>query len=671
MATVKKNLSKNESWTPNTNMSTSADINTITTKGGTGTITLSGGTNTYNITNTTDAQTFNGGRDNDTFIISAKSLTGVTIDGGTGTTPAYNGANGAFTARTGSSGYVLYTGSNPSAGGVLSGTSNANNSGSNYSDAKVQVAGRPGATTSFNQSTSVLDATSLKDSIKFTVSGDYSTGLSFTNIEKLELSSGVTIKLNASALKAAFNSLDKGDINPGLQIYGVAGGKQETLIANLWSDGVAADDDDGDDGPVGVVDPIVGRSYYSADLQLDDFTIGDVINNVTFIYQGNTGTGQEVNSYVRVDGSNSTEKAYGAEGADYATMRLGDDTYYGYGGNDLLIGHGGADSLFGGNGNDLFTIGGFGSGVAGTTSKSDDGNTEWVTTGAKKDLIDGGAGIDILRVTSGVGATDATTGKLLLNNTNIKNLERIEVGASVSKDPDESQYQYQQDEHWYLDKSGTVTDTTTAKGGVERASILNSINQVVIDASTVTLKGLTFEGNANIQTFKGTSLADIFIGNGGHDVLTGGTGNAIADTFVYQTVRTYARDSSTANGEIKYNYTDTPLTEADSDIITDFKSGVDKVQFRVETTTTLEDTFDSLVSLKGSALTNANYYEGADRLGATSSHLIQVITNGTGVDIYYDDNGGATGGFIIATLQSTALNDITFSDFSIANVMNF
>ncbi len=675
-----KNTNKNTSETIlfDGSSNTGADSAIITTGGGLGKITVADGSNIYNLNSTKDAQSFTGGKGADSFVIKVNKLAGVTIDGGTSTQLAYNGTTGAFTsvADDAAKNVFAYTGSLASQANI-------------FSDTKLQVAGRPGATTNFNQSTSILDESSLKDGITFTKSGNFSTGLKFTNIEKINVSSGVQITLTATQLKENFASLDKGAINPGLHFYGVPGGKEEVVHALMWSDAVAAGDNDGDDEPVGLVDPAVGRSYYSADLQLDDFTIANVLHNLTLVYQGRSGTGLLPNSYVRVDGCNDTERGFGAEGADYATMRLGNDVYYGYGGNDYLVGHGGNDQLYGGSGNDMFVVGSFGSGIPGTSSKGDDDQKEWIATGGTKqtdhDFIDGGTGTDTLRVTTGIGAVDSSTGKLELLDSNIVNIERVEVGGFVSRDPDESQYQYMTDEHWYLNKSGTVADTTAALGGkyidansngsFDAGETLNSINFVVVDASRVTKKGLTFEGNANKKTFLGTSMADIFIGNGGQDLFTG---NAGADQFVFQTVRTYARDDSTANGVIGYTYADTALTSTDADTITDFVSGTDKFVFRVEALKTLEDTFSTLpelFALKVSELSDTNVYiadiaAGAINTSGTATSFIKADTTGDNIKVYYDSDGsGPNLSVLIATL--TNVSSVVPTDFKVDSVFNF
>lgn len=272
--------------------------------------------------------------------------------------------------------------------------------------------------------------------------------------------------------------------------------------------------------------------------------------------------------YARVDGSNDSEFVYGTAGSDNATMRLGDDTYIAGAGNDLLVGHGGADSLNGGEGNDYFLITGFGSGNQGTTSKADDGAPEWITTGAKRDVIIGGDGVDTLRITGGVGGTNSTTGKIVLNDTNFKGMEVVEVGALVGRINTEDSALQLINGHYYLNKTGTVADVSAANvnnGG--------SINNVVIDASGVTTNGLRFEGNANTQTFIGTIKNDVFVNNGGNDTLTGGKGN---DLFVFNKVQQQTVIAS-SDTTLPSAYAVVTSTLTGTDTITDFTRGKDKI----------------------------------------------------------------------------------------------
>jgi hypothetical protein len=196
----------------------------------------------------------------------------------------------------------------------------------------------------------------------------------------------------------------------------------------------------------------------------------------------------------------------------------------------------------------------------------------------------------------------------------------------------------------------------------------SSINKVVVDASAITTKGLIFEGNANIQTFIGTTKGDTFIGNGGADSFTG---NAGADNFIFQTVRTYSSDG--VAGTINYITTDTALIAADADTVTDFVSGSDKIVFRIEATTALEDTFDSLVALTKGNLTATNVYVGDAtdvNTAGNATQFIKVDTTGNDVNVYYDADGSGTGAAVkIVTL--TGLSSISVADITLASVVNF
>lgn len=612
-------------------------------------------------TKITKSGTYTGTAGADTFSVDFKptSSTSLSIDGST------SSLNNAGTAGSGT------------------GTSSDITTSLGYNtDTKLTLAYRPGSTTSIDTNATVVAGYNAQDILKFTKSGDYSTlGAFFNNIETLQLSSGVRIQLSSDVFEAIGTDMDRGAVNYGFTIEGVAGGKEESVtFVTEWEDTLT--------------DPAVGRSYLAADVQLDDYSFADLYHNVSVSYDFRTDADDledegvqmaTYDRYARMDGANSDEKVYGSSGVDNATMRLGNDTYFGYAGNDLLIGHGGADSLDGGDGNDVFTIGGFGTGTSGTTSKADDGKAEWIISAAEGtrtgvtngitnatdydsqyDIIKGGTGFDTLRITTGIGATGAANGTVVLNDKNFISMEKVEVGGTISRDADESTYQQIADGHYLLAKNSTVSDTATSAGGTSG----NSINNVVIDASGVTKKGLIFEGNGNTNKFIGTTQADTFITNGGHDTVTGGDG---ADKFVFQTIREYARDSGTANGAISYTSTDTALTSAASDSITDFVTGTDTLVFRVESTTTLEETFDSLVALTKGALTSTNVLVGdltsVDTAGTTASY-IKADTTGSDVNVYYDaDGSGAGAAVLVATL--VGVSTVSASDFVVAAVQNF
>jgi len=586
-------------------------------------------------------------------------------------------------------------------------------------DRKLIPAYRPGvlaANATGTDTNATTGATyNSQDILLFSSSGDYSgLGAFFSNIETLQFGSGVKVRLSADIFENVEANADAGALNTGITFEGIGTkAAQVTFDIEFEIDGLTANS--------------IGPNYVKADVQLDDYSFAKLANDkVQLVYDARDPSDDDddvanadgllqssFERYFRFDGSNDRELIYGTEGVDYATLRLGNDTMFGYGGNDRLIGHGGADYLDGGDGNDLFEIGGFdnktsGVNTSGVTSKADDGKAEWIISSAeairtganrgitdsanyagKVDVIVGGKGYDTLRVTQGVGATAGDKGVIVLNDVNFQKMEQVEVGGVVSRDPDETSEQSTVYGHLYLRTTGTVDPIADTLGGS------GGIDNVVINASGISKNSLTFVGNANTQTFIGTTRADVFIGNAGNDTLTGGNG---ADKFVLQTVREYQRDSSTANGAIGYKAADTALSGADT--ITDFTTGSDKIVFRLEATIVtgtgktfadsqtatkaLEDTFDSLVDVLITSASNSavskdltatnvligNLLTGLDTAG-TENQFIKVDTAAAGgAKVYYDADGSGVGAAVlVATL--TNISTVGVSDFRVEAVQGF
>jgi hypothetical protein len=549
-------------------------------------------------------------------------------------------------------------------------------------DRTLNLAFRPGSTTAISTFATSVKGYNAQDILAFAKSGDYSDrGAFFSNIETIQLASGVNIKLSSEIFEQIANDADRGAVNYGVIFEGVKGGKEESVtFVTQWEDAV-------------LTVPQVGDTYLAADVQLDDYSFANLFTNVLPIYDFTVDKDDladpsadiaSYDKYVRFDGANNAEKMFGSPGVDYVTARLGNDTVFAYAGNDYLIGHGGADYLDSGDGNDLFGIGSFGTGIQGTSSKADDGKAEWIISASEAnrtgvtngitnstdyanqiDVINGGSGFDTLRITSGIGATNSANGTVVLNDNNFIAVEKVEIGAGIARDPDESAYQFYRGHNW-LAKGSSVSDTGVSAGGVAG----NSLNNVVVNASGVTKHGVIFEGNANINTFIGSTKNDTFISNGGHDNLTGGAGS---DQFVFQTIREYSRDGSAVNGAISYTAVDKVLSNADSDTVTDFASGVDKIVFRLESNVSGEDTFKSLVGLTKGSVPTINIQIGdlssIDTSG-TSSSFIKADTTGSDVNVYYDADGSGPGpAWLVCTL--VGVNSVSASDFILASVQNF
>ncbi|MFL9711329.1 calcium-binding protein [Methylobacillus sp. Pita1] len=494
-------------------------------------------------------------------------------------------------------------------------------------DVRLNLVTRPGSSAISTYASSIAGYNAV-DTIYFTQSGDFSESLIFSGIERIELASGVNIVLSAEQLEENGESLSLGELNPGTHIYGVAGGPTESVTIKLEFEEEEFEPD---------VEGADEVEYEAAEFEVDDYSVAELFHNVDIIYDATEG---EAGSYVRIDGANETDGAreivLGSDGVDYVTARLGDDVVYGNGGNDLLVGHGGADYLDGGEGDDIFLIGGFGSGVQGTTSKADDGNPEWIATGAKHDVIVGGEGTDTLRITTGIGANTQAAGTIVLNDANFQEMEVVQVGGTVGRLNVENTALQLLNDHYFFNAGGTVADLSNSKGNNG-----GTINNVVVDASGVTANGLTFEGNGNTQTFIGTTKDDRFISNGGHDTLTGGSGS---DTFAFGKIWTQTVTGDD-DEEQWYENVGVDLTNADTDTITDFGSGVDKIELNT-------DQFASLIGFNA-----GNLVVGSGPLDADDYLVFNTSTNT--LQYYADGNGGSTA-VDIAIL--TGVTSITAAD---------
>lgn len=499
-------------------------------------------------------------------------------------------------------------------------------------DVRLNIVNRPGSSAISTFATTIAGYNAV-DTIKFTESGEFE-GIEFAGIERIELASGVNITLTAEQLEENAESIGREFINPGLHIYGVAGGDAETVTVELEFEETTFE-------PAATIVGASPVTYDAAALEFDDYSVANLFHNVDMIYDASEGV---AGSYTRIDGANessgASETVYGSAGVDNATMRLGDDTYYANDGNDLLVGHGGADKLYGEDGNDIFLIGGFGSGVQGTTSKADDGNKEWIATGANHDLIVGGAGVDTLRITTGIGANTKANGTVVLNNDNFQSMEVVQVGGTVGRlNVEDSALQLLND-HYYHRANSSVSDLSNTLGNNG-----GTINNVVVDASGLTTNGLRFEGNANQQTFIGTSKADVFVGNGGNDTLTGNGG---ADKFVFGKVYEQVVTGSSTSVQ---TYTNTAFNLTGVDTITDFTRGTDKLELHLDQYSQLSGFNSSMLRVNAS--------------GTAQDSNDYLVYNTTTKTLSYDADGNGAGAAVnIAVL--TGVTTLSTSDFIIA-----
>lgn len=473
------------------------------------------------------------------------------------------------------------------------------------------------------------------DVIQFKKSGNYSE-IAFTHVEQIKLASGVAITLSSEQLDSASESLDLGAVNPGLHFFGVAGGKQETV--NVLVDYSETTFTPSYTGAAAI-------TFLLGDFQLDDASAGFLFHDV--VHKDDFAAGlKDINAadYAvlasRADGSHNNDYGLGGKGVDNATLRLGNDEYHGGDGNDLLVGHQGADKLYGDAGDDYFLITSFG-GKFGAAGKQDDGNKEWVAG----DLIDGGVGIDTLRITG--GATKAQIVKL--TDANFKNMEVVEVGVNITSSNVENTYMQLANGHYTLNSAGIINVAASTTAGTHTLRLGQTADFVKVDASGISSNGLKFVGNANKNTFIGTQKNDIFIGNGGDDTLTGGTGG---DAFVFGKVITQTAPGDKAT--VAQTYTDVISALTGLDTITDFVSGTDKIQLN-------RDLFSVFTS--AGAIDATNLQQGAGAVAATEF----LVFDQTSHTLFYDADGNGAGAQV-AIVTLTGLNTLTAADLLIEGV---
>lgn len=483
-------------------------------------------------------------------------------------------------------------------------------------DVRLNLNTRPGSS-EINTAATTVAGYNAVDTLKFNESGDFDESLMFSGIERIELASGVDISLSSEQFEANGESLNLGFLNPGTHIYGVAGGDAESVTIELEFEEAEFEPDEDIVGAVEV-------EYDAAEFSIGEYSTANVYHNVDVIYDASEG---EAGSFTRVDGGNesagASETVYGSEGVDYGTMHSGNDTYYGGDGNDVLVGQSGADALYGEDGDDIFEIGGFGTGVSGTTSAADDGQQEWIATGAEHDLIVGGDGVDTLRITTGIGADTKANGTIVLNDANFQSMEVVQVGGTVDQLNVENEALQMLNDHYYFQANGNVDDLSNSLGNNG-----GTINNVVVDASGVTANGLRFEGNADDNTFIGTTQDDVFVSNSGDDVLTGGAG---ADTFVFGKVH---EQVVTGDDDEVQTYVDTAFELSGIDFITDFMSGLDKIALNT----------DMFSSLTVGGFSAGNLVVGS---GATAGDVDDYILFDTSTfALSYDADGSGAGAAI-------------------------
>ncbi|MBI2236024.1 MAG: tandem-95 repeat protein [Magnetospirillum sp.] len=263
------------------------------------------------------------------------------------------------------------------------------------------------------------------------------------------------------------------------------------------------------------------------------------------------------------------------------------NTLAGTAGDDLLIGLGGADTLTGNAGADTFRL----------TAASDS------PSGGYDTITDFASGTDRLQLQGAAGlGYDSTLANPFA--TSVANTINV-IKASTAYANKVVFFSDGTDGYLYVRGSG-------AAGSVSYDDTLVKLTgkTTAPSASSVVFGGGDMSGTGSADTLSGSAIDDTLTGGGGADTLTGGLG---ADVFRYT-----AKTDSTDGG---------------MDVVTDFKAGVDKLQF---------------VGMAGVTYSNTAYaYQGT--VADTVSHIVGNAANNTiqffsdGLNGYVYVKGAGTG----------------------------
>ena len=351
-------------------------------------------------------------------------------------------------------------------------------------------------------------------------------------------------------------------------------------------------------------------------------------------------------------GGSGAQNFVGSEGDDQASGGAGNDTLNGLGGNDTLSGDAGKDVIRGGAGDDLITGGASNDALFGEAGN----DTFNYVIGDGADAIDGGAGIDWLRIV-GTAANNTLAARFdgsVLTSVAGSSLTGIElVTADLLGGIDTLNY------------TGT-TAAVAVNLGAGTASGFGAIAGIENVTGGSGADHLT--GSADANTLSGGSGDDILAGGLGNDTLTGGSGfdtasyaGETADMFVSLTSNTARRGSAAAAVEDKLSSIENILGGLGNDTLTGSKSG------------NILDGGAGNDTLSGAAGADALFGgAGADILiGGTGNDMLSggadddtfVYTIGDGIDII----DGGTGTDTLSILGTSRANtlDVIFNGASI------
>jgi cyclophilin family peptidyl-prolyl cis-trans isomerase len=313
----------------------------------------------------------------------------------------------------------------------------------------------------------------------------------------------------------------------------------------------------------------------------------DAAGNVSAL--GHTGASVVMYAGTAILGNASANVLTGTRGHDHIYGLAGNDKLTGGSGNDFLDGGSGRDIMTGGIGNDTYIVRDAGDVVKELSGGGTDLVKSFVASHTLASFVENGQ--IMLTTSADLSGNDlnntlfAGQGDNVLNGGSGNDTVSYAAGVSGSQGVDVS-------------LATALAQSTGGSGSDTLVSIENLTGSAFADHLT---------GNADINILNGGAGNDTLSGGDGADVLIGGSGN---DTFVF----------------------DTALNASSNvDTVTDFVSGSDVFQLKL-------DIFTALQSTNG--VLNANNFVAGAGAGAVATTAEQhIILDTTSGSLFYDADG--------------------------------
>jgi Ca2+-binding RTX toxin-like protein len=340
--------------------------------------------------------------------------------------------------------------------------------------------------------------------------------------------------LRTTALNDTVFGLGGNDtIDGGQGVDSLEGGAGNDLyfVDAFLDDGVAINDDRVTEGAGGGLDTVEASVSYR---------LADNVEILNLVGLAISGFGNALSN--GINGNDAANALSGDDGNDTIAGGLGADTLNGDAGSDRLDGGEGADVMNGGDGSDTYFVDVY----------SDDGND------LNDDLVveAAGAGTDLVNASVSYRLTTDVENLTLTGSNAIDGFGNLLANAINGNTGANAL------------SGGLANDTLRGNSGSDTLSGEDGNDQLFGDTGADTLLGGLgvdrLEGGAESDYLDGGATGDTILGQAGDDTIVGGvgrdtmTGGTEADVFVF-------------------NVGDTGLNATSPDIITDFATGVDRI----------------------------------------------------------------------------------------------